>query len=259
MLSVVIVNYNSQKYITRCLDSLKSQNLNIPIQVILVNADNSNFRTSLDGFSKESIIIDTVENKGFGSSVNKGVAKATGDYLLILNPDTVIKEGLSKALEYVIKNNSIAGANLLLPSGGEQKYAFGNFHSLITIMRNKVFGSYLNNNNLDGNVFRVDWVSGTAMLVKRKVFDELRGFDESFFMYFEDQDLCFRANEIGIKSYILRDFRVIHFGGKSFKKSKTQLSAYNKSLKIYLSKHSNVIDRVVIGIIKPIYDSFKNK
>jgi len=257
MLSVVIVNYNSQKYIPNCLNSLKNQNLNIPIQVILVNSDNSNFKINLDSFSKGSMIIDTVDNRGFGSSVNKGVTKATGDYLLILNPDVIVKGGLSEALEYVINNDSIVGANLLLPSGVKQKHAFGNFHSLTTIMKNKAFGFSIQ--RFESEVSKVDWVSGTAMLMKRKIFDKLHCFDESFFMYFEDQDLCFRANEIGVFSYVLKGFRVTHFGGKSFKKSKIQLFEYNKSLKIYLSKHSNIVDRIVIGIIKPMYDSFKSK
>lgn len=267
-LSIVIVNFQSEKYISKCLDSIKKQSLKVPVQVIIVNADDSNYKINLNGFSRASLIINLDKNLGFGHGVNEGVKYAIGDYLLILNPDVVLKDGLVNALDIAIKNNFIVGANLFLPNGDMQPYAFGDFHSLKTILLNKrnskcskYDNKYINKKTtpLSTNINKFNWVSGTAMLLKKDLFLKLNGFDESYFMYFEDQDLCFRAKMLGVSIVVIKEFKIIHFGGKSFDKKPAQLKEYNKSLYLFLKKNGNFLSYMVIVLLKPIYDYFKNK
>jgi len=256
ILSIVIVNFKSEKYIWECLESIKNQKLKTEIQIIIVNADNSNYTVGLSRFSKSSLVINLKKNLGYGYSVNQGVKNAVGDYLLILNPDVIIKEGLDIALKFISKNNSIVGANLFTEEGNQQRYAFGNFHSLFVIFLNKI--GY-RNLFVDVSQYKVDWVAGTAMLMRKSLFLKLGGFDTAYFMYFEDQDLCYRAKKLWAYSFVLKDFKVIHFGGKSFNSKPSRLNEYNKSLKLFLSKHGSLFDKLIINIWKPIYDVIKNK
>ena len=253
MLSIIIVNYKSEEYIEACVQSIQENFYNDAFEVVIVNSDQSKFR--FKGFEKLVKFLDLEENRGYGYSINRGVEIAKGNYVLLLNPDTLIQSGLNNAYNYVKNHNSIIGANLYTESGLQQQYAFGKFHSGIRVLLNKVGNS---NCVLKKDLTKCDWVSGTAMIMRKSLFNKLNGFDENFFMYFEDQDICFRAKSIGVDTYVMRNFKVIHYGGRSFRSNKKKLREYNKSLIYFIKKNGNLFDRLFIQLLKPIYDTFKH-
>jgi N-acetylglucosaminyl-diphospho-decaprenol L-rhamnosyltransferase len=96
----------------------------------------------------------------------------------------------------------------------------------------------------------VDWVSGTALLIKNKLFNDIGGFDEAFFMYFEDQDICLRVKSKNTKTLFYPDFKIVHHSGKSWKKQKNQKKYYYQSLDIFFKKHHNLIQQKLLTFFR---------
>jgi GT2 family glycosyltransferase len=184
------------------------------------------------------IVIDNNKiNKGFAKAANLGVQKARGEYLLFLNPDTAILEGDFKKLLSNIKQQTdlgVVGLKMVLKDGSPQPYSFGKKLSL----RNAIFHRRDAINRVST---RIDWVSGGAMVMRKSLFDKLGGFDEQFFMYFEDQDLCLRAKDLGFKVELWQDIKILHHGGKPLG-GKSHQSRRNQ-LKIYYGSQSKFIKK----------------
>jgi len=211
ILSVVIIDYKAQKYLPQCLESIKSK--------VAVNY--------------EVVVIDNNKtNRGFAKACNIGAKKAKGRYLLFLNPDTqIIKADFDELISFLDNHLKVGviGLKILLENGSDQPYSYG-----------QKFGIFSKLGLLPGR--RLDWVSGGAMVVRRKLFERLGGFDERFFMYFEDQDLCLRAKDLGFKVELWDGVEVVHFGGRPAqgglaKDKGKQLALYRKSQAKFVRKY----------------------
>jgi O-antigen biosynthesis protein len=234
-ISIVIVNYNVRDHIDACLASIyKSNNEKYKIEIYVV--DNN----SIDGSSNfirgkypEVKLIDNNKNLGFSKANNLALKKVTGNYVLILNPDTILEEGTFEKLIKFCEENKESGAvsSKLIQANGKLdmacKRSFPSFSvALPKILglsrlfpKSKLFGKY-NLTYLDENeTHEVDAVCGAFMFIPKPVLDKSGIFDEDYFMYGEDLDLCYRIKQKGYKIYYYPEVKTIHLKGESTRKS----------------------------------------
>ncbi|HMS65224.1 MAG TPA: glycosyltransferase [Ignavibacteria bacterium] len=260
--SVVIVNYNVKDLVDNCIASIyKANENNFNIEIFFV--DNN----SIDGSSEhisgkypEVKIINNNKNIGFSKANNIAIRKAAGKYLLILNPDTLLEEGTFEKLIKFTEENKEAGAvtsKLILADGKLDSACRRSFPTpSVAIPRilglsklfpkNKIFGKY-NLTYLDENkTCEVDSICGAFMFIPGKVFDKTGLFDEDYFMYGEDIDLCFRIKKSGYKIFYYPEVTTIHFKGESTRK--TNLSYVNNfygAMKIFVRKNFTGTSRML--------------
>ncbi len=240
-LTIIIVNYNSRTYLEKCLASLFKKTDYSLFEIIIVNNGKKNELEGLNNLFPHISIIQTENNLGFGAANNLGAKKAHGELLLFLNPDTqIIFADFQKVCERfkTTKNLGIAGGELIDENGNQQEWSFGTEITLKQILKNKFYlqGDLKNKIKKDP-----DWVSGTALFISKELFKELNGFDENFFMYFEDVDLCKRARKKNKKIVCFNDFSILHYGGKSYCQKNTQKKQYYLAQDYYFKKHAGRI------------------
>lgn len=235
--SLIFVNYQSAKHLTRALCSW--QRVFSEAEFVVVNND-KNEQAVLDRLAKEHPFrLINLPNVGFGTACNEGSRVARGDYLFFLNPDTEYLSGSIKGLELILKSRpqSIGGVGLVGANLYEEAWSSGKFPNIWRIADKLFFGSpkkpYWCRKTFDFP----QWVSGAALVVKRDFFSMLGGFDENFFLYFEDVDLCHRAKLCGGEVWRTPFFQVKHLGGSSHTEKKEQKRAYYRSQEHYFSKY----------------------
>src|SRR3990172_2047340 len=259
-LSIIIVHYSNKLALYKCLASIYKHKPNVSFEVIVVdNDEKKSIEKSLKRKFPQTIYVRAPGNIGYASGNNLGAGSAKGEYLFILNPDTEILPGavdkLVSFIEYekgigivaptLVDGNSkiypLQGTKLLTPVRGIIALSFINK----LIPNNLVSKEYWLKNISKEKVHEVDVVPGSAFLIKKSVFDVVGRFDENFFLYFEESDLCKRVIEVGYKIYMLPQAKIIHtWGGttpKSRKINKFVLvkikEIFKKSRFYYFKKH----------------------
>ncbi|KKS23415.1 MAG: Glycosyltransferase/rhamnosyltransferase [Candidatus Nomurabacteria bacterium GW2011_GWC2_41_8] len=250
-LSVVIVTYNSEKQIGLLLDSIYKDRGNIDLEVIVL--DNNSADASLlvvRNHKTKPLCIQMGSNTGFSIAVNQGLKKAKGNYLLLLNPDTVVQKGTLKKLLDFAKNTSPFGAvspRLLNPDGKPQASVYKFPTITNAIMKNffncqNCFGKYLP----DNRVQKVDVATMAAFLIPRTTFKMVGGLDEKYFMYYEDVDYCRRLHESKLPVYYLPSAKIKHVHGASGRFSSHYQSPLLASSRLYYGEfYSNVLNLVL--------------
>lgn len=251
--SIIIINYKTKDITKRCLKSILL-NCNSDYEIILV--DNNSNDGSVEYLEKEFAdkvkIIKNETNLGFAKANNIGAKKAQGDYLLFLNSDTILHNDiLNDFTSFINKQNNlnnlgIIAPKLILEDSTEQKGAYGNFPNIF----NTIFLKFKKKKNVKKKVFEVDWVSGAAFVIKNNIFKKLNGFDESFFMYFEDVDLCKRLKSLSFKVIVNKNIVLTHLGGKSITKSGIRKKYYYNSQDYYFKKHYGIKIMTLMKIIR---------
>lgn len=241
-LSVVIVSYDSASLLLACLQSLE-ENVDMSYEVIVVeNHPDGDLDTVTERFPYVRVVYNTT-NEGFGAGNNRGVKQANGQYLLFINPDTELKHGslraMTQALEETPHIGSLAFA-LLKSEETVQAYQYGSFLTLRNLVsRSFAFPQVETPLTAQPAWQSVHWHSGGAFLTRKEVFDELEGFDERFFMYFEDMDLCKRMFEAGYTLYWTKNVLFTHTeGGTQGPRPETK-RRYYASQRRYLRKHTS--------------------
>lgn len=251
-LSIIIVNYKSEKWLNNCLEVFsKPSESKIKFEVIIVNNDKKEFLPTKK-HSFVSQIIQTEKNLGFGLANNLGIKFAKNNNLLFLNPDTIFeKDSVEKLLFFLEKNPQIGivGPKIIQVSRGKaQPYTCGKKTSLFSILfRNTILKPW----NSKKPVL-VDWVSGTALLMKKDLFKKVGGFDKNFFMYFEDQDLCLRTKKLGYDVCFFPKSVVYHYDGKCWPSTKKQKLAFYSAQDYFFKKHHNSYQGFLLKILKSI-------
>ncbi|MDD5772642.1 MAG: glycosyltransferase family 2 protein [bacterium] len=231
-LTISIVNWNTKELLKNCLESIFQNYSGNDYEVIVV--DNNSNDGSIEMLEKCFPRVKKIKNEynaGFGKANNQAMAVCEGEYILILNPDIVIKKGsLEKMLDFLEKNESAgaAGAKLLNPDGTVQMKGFyRKFPSLMQILLFKsvlykifrhfegISSRYFEYQDIN-NLHEVDQIPGACILVKREVYKKIGGFDEEYFIWYEDVDWCYRMKKAGWKLYYLPEAEITHYGGQSF-------------------------------------------
>lgn len=253
-ISFIIVNFASREVLPSCLASIGKIS-DISKEIILVNNDSQ----PLD--LPETIpcprkIIQSPRNLGFGAGVNLGSRSASGRYFFFLNPDAeIISADLQRVIREFESGSQVAimGAKIIDDHGKTQDWIAGTSITPWQIIKNNL--------GLDHNAWikkqkeklSVDWVSGGAMLIRKDVFQQLGGFDENFFLYWEDVDLCRRARKLDYGILYFPALAVRHRGGQSFSGPKKQKEYYYSSQDYYLQKHFGSFSSGLIKMLKIIF------
>lgn len=270
ILSVCIVTYNVEKYVEKCLSSLFSYTsplLDLEILVIDNHSGDHTVRMIREKYSQIDLIASD-QNLGFSAANNILLKKCRGDYILLLNPDTVVEKSSLDMLVDYLKNHpdcGIIGPKLLNEDlslqNGLRKFP-NPWISLIKssplkhlkIFKNRVDQGHMRHYDLNHSGI-VDQVSGAAFMFSRDVFNRMGFLDSQFFIYFEEVDYCKRAYLQGLYVYYLAEAQIIHFGGKSAKSANIKMMyIYLHSQLKYFKKHLSVVHYLFfITIFKMMY------
>ncbi|MEO8513562.1 MAG: glycosyltransferase [Ignavibacteria bacterium] len=257
-ISVIIVNYNVKELLEQCINSIFASSAGLNVEVIVV--DNNSFDGSISYLKSkfpgnpQLKLIESPVNLGFAKANNLGAKEAKGEYLLILNPDTILQEDtLERSLKFY-KDNPGTGAvscKLILPNGQLDRACRRSFptpsvavYRILGLSRifpkSKIFGKY-NLTYLDENdTYEVDAIVGAFMLIKKSVYESVKGFDEDYFMFGEDLDLCFRIKKAGYKIYYFPGTSIIHYKGESTKKSSiSYVNNFYGAMQVFVKKNLN--------------------
>ncbi len=252
-LSIIIINYQSRKYLEKCLKSIGSfaNDSTLDFEVIVINNDPVFLKLERK-YPFISRILNLTQNVGFGRANNVGAKCARGDILLFLNPDVIFEDdSIKKALKYFsdYENIGALGPKIIeAKTKKPQPWTSGKKTTLASILFRNTINKPWNKNH---EMF-VDWISGTALFVKKDLFEEIGGFDEKFFMYFEDQDLCLRIKKLNKNIVFFPKTKVIHFNGKSWQNDEEKKKAFYESQKYFFQKHASPISYQLFKIIRII-------
>ncbi len=262
-LDLVIVNWNSGNQLKNCLESIERAKKDNFILNKIVIVDNASVDSSLEGIDKINLPIEIIrnpENYGFAKACNIGAKKAEGDFILFLNPDMLLFEDTFVNLfEYIYEHDKpeigIYGIQLLDENGNIQRTCakFPNVWNLVVrslgldTINSKFSKSYRLNDWNHQETKEVDQVIGAFFLVKRKLFEELKGFDERFFVYFEELDFSKRAHDLGFKTIYVTEAKAYHKGGGTSEKAKGRRLFYDvQSRTIYAFKYFGFLGGIAV-------------
>lgn len=252
-LSVIIVNYNVKYFLEQCLHSVQKACRETEAEVIVVdnNSVDGSVRMVREKFP-EVILIENRENKGFSKANNQAVRKAKGEYILLLNPDTIVEDDtLLKCVRFMDEHPDAGGLGVKMLDGKgkflpESKrglpypsVAFYKIFGLSALFpRSKVFGRYHLGYLDKEKTHVVDVLSGAFMMLRKKALDQTGLLDEAFFMYGEDIDLSYRISRAGYRNYYFPEARIIHYKGESTKKgSINYVFLFYNAMIVFAKKH----------------------
>lgn len=259
-LSIIIVSYNTNEFLKKCLTSIYKRTKDILFEVIVV--DNA----SIDGtqemiqreFPQVKLILN-IENLGFAAGNNIGIKQACGDNILLLNPDTEILNGtLRKTLSFMEANHKIgiAGCKLLFPDGSLQR-SVRSFPTLWNMFCETTFLYLLFPTNKRSGIYgfsymdykrnvKVDWVSGAFLMLRKTMIDEIGMLDEQFFVYSEEVDLCYRAQKAGWEVWFCADAAVYHSWQGANCPSRRSIVWAQGAQYLFVDKHFTGLYRIIV-------------
>jgi len=268
-LSIIIVNYNVKEFLLNLLESIQQAIKDLSIEIIVV--DNNSDDNSISAVNNKYPSVKTISNKenvGFGTANNQGIELSKGKFILLINPDTLVREDtFKKMITFLIKNPTVglAGCKVLNPDGTMQLpcrrsfpgpwVSFTKVTGLSTMFpKSKLFAKYNLTYLNENETYEVDAVSGSFMMLTREAYEKTGGFDTDFFMYGEDLDLCFRIQKLGMKVYYVSDTEIIHYKGESTKRSKIdETKLFYDAMHQFVRKHfstSIIIEAILqLGIL----------
>jgi N-acetylglucosaminyl-diphospho-decaprenol L-rhamnosyltransferase len=261
--AVLIVGFHTYDEIERCVASIEAYEPDVDVIVVDHDADPVRGR-ELSAAHPRVTYEPFRENRGFAAGINRAARRTTSPLLVILNPDVELRAPVVPTLAACLAshpNAAIVGGLVREADGRVQasarrfpdlSTAFGGRTSWLTrvLPGNPLTRRNLSPTNLEAGCAEVDWVTGAFMMVRRDVFELLGGFDERFFMYWEDADLCQRALRSGWKTMYEPRAEVIHFTGRASRHAPMRSQvAFHRSVFHYYWKHAGFIGRVLSPLV----------
>ena len=250
MISIIIINYNVKKHLKLCLDSISSADIKYKYEIIII--DNNSIEKIEDLRNVNIEVFNMDENLGFSKAVNFGISKSSGDTILLLNPDTLINNNTINVLYEYLSDNSgvgVVGCKVLNSDGSYQlssKRKLLSIKILISLFfklnkffpKSKYFGSYNYSYENHNRILDVDSVSGSCMMFKNKISSLVGGFDENFFLYFEDTDFCLQVKKYNYRVVYNPNTSIIHYKRVSINRSDYELRyEFYKSMDYFVKKN----------------------
>jgi len=247
-LSIVIVNYNVTQLLRNCLISIEKYSDGVDYEVIVIDnkSTDSSWGDLIPEFPKVHFIASEI-NGGFAKANNNAIETATGEYLLILNPDTEL-EGfyLNEILDFADSKTNFgclgvrmhdANGNFLPESKRSVPDMINSFEKLFTNFKKKNSKSYYRNDVDEYGAAEVEVITGAFFLVKKSVYEKVGGLDESYFMYGEDIDLCYTLLNNGYQNYYYGKASILHHKGESTVKDEVYLERFYGAMQIFIDKY----------------------
>jgi N-acetylglucosaminyl-diphospho-decaprenol L-rhamnosyltransferase len=258
--SIIIVQYNNAHLTGAAVESLLSQHPEDVEVLIVDNASTEAGSDALRGRYPEVHYIQSPANNGFGAANNLGARESRGEILLFLNNDVLLTTDPLPELREAFADPSVgvAGPRLVNRDGSFQLSA-GRLPSLIQEAADKALYELVDRSwwlavKCSERRFSrkqdVGWVTGAALAIRRALFDRIGGFDERFFMYFEEKDLCKRVHEAGLRVLYSPETSIVHFKGGSGSPGVSSRLAreYRMSQRLYYSKHRPKFEQVLLDL-----------
>ena len=234
MISIVIVSFNTCALLRRCLTELFAHSTEVDMEVFVV--DNNSSDDSVTMVEREFphvVLIANTENMGFAAANNQAWKRSSGDFILLLNPDAFVKQGaVYNAFKFMeaYPECGVCGGRLVKPDGtldpSARKFPTS-MTKLLTLTgwrskfpRSRIFAGHEFGNFDHNSVIEVDWVPGTFTMYRRSMLEQTGLFDERFYIYYEETDLCKTAKKHGWKVYFFPWSEIVHVGGASSKTRK---------------------------------------
>ncbi len=252
-LSIVIVNYNVKYFLEECLNSVRRAIKNMDAEIFVV--DNNSVDGSVEWIQQrfhEVKLIANAENVGFSKANNQAIRLAKGEYILLLNPDTVVQEDTFEKCLYFMQAHENAGALGVKMVDGKGKYlpeskrgfpnartAFFKMFGLSALFpTSKFFNQYYVGHLKNSETNEVPILAGAFMFMRKSALDKAGMLDEDFFMYGEDIDLSWRIIKAGYKNYYFPETQIIHYKGESTKKATfNYVKHFYNAMIIFAKKH----------------------
>ena len=249
-LSIIIVNYNVTRLLRNCLNSIQQYISNVDYEVIVMDnlSPDSSWKVLIDEFPTVKFIENTA-NEGFAKANNKAAKLAIGEYILLLNPDTEFEGNMMKEILDFADAQSNFGClgvrlhdlegRFLPESKRSVPDVFNSFEKLFTpfSLKNKSKKGYYRNDIAENDIAEVDAITGAFMLMKKNLYLEIEGLDETYFMYGEDIDLCYTLIRKGYKNWYFGKSSVLHIKGESTVKDKKYLENFYGAMQIFIRKY----------------------
>jgi GT2 family glycosyltransferase len=264
-ISIIIVNYNTSKHLEKCLSSIYNYTDGISFEIIVV--DNNSKERGIENIKNKYAEVKFIflnENNGFGAGCNVGASSSNGDYLVFINPDVLLVDNtLMQIYHFMISNPKVGvSTGILKDREGNCTYTYNHFPGLSWEFteaigrgsKNKI-SKLLNHPdiiNKTNNPIYTDWVIGAFMFVRTDVYKKIKGFDEDFFLYYEDVEIQKRIRELGYKIAVLPNIFSIHSERSSVRSFEGENIYYfhmTRSKLIYYYKHSNLFLCLVIRVM----------
>ncbi|PKP34368.1 MAG: glycosyl transferase family 2 [Bacteroidetes bacterium HGW-Bacteroidetes-17] len=264
-LSIVIVNYNVKHFLKQCLNSVLLAAKTISYEIICI--DNHSVDGSAEMITRDFPQIKLIKNDtnlGFGKACNQGIKIAEGEYILILNPDTVLEnDSLTKPLLFMDAHPEAGSLGVKMIDGNgkflpESKRGLPTpaaaFYKMSGLSKlffpSRIFGKYYLDQLNKDEIQSVHVLTGAYMLIRKSVLEKTGYFDEQFFMYGEDVDLSHRIIQAGYKNYYFPKARIIHYKGESTKKESIEyVYSFYKAMLIFSKKHFSKNSTKVLSIL----------
>jgi N-acetylglucosaminyl-diphospho-decaprenol L-rhamnosyltransferase len=247
-LSIIIVNYNVTQLLRNCLLSIQKYMEDLNYEVIVVDnaSTDSSWGDLIPEFPKVHFI-SSENNEGFAKANNKAVQSATGEYLLILNPDTELEGFYMKdILDFAESQPDFgclgvrmhdANGEFLPESKRSVPDMYNSFEKLFTNFRKNNSKSYYRNDIGEFENAEVDVITGAFLLIKKDVYLKVGGFDEAYFMYGEDIDLCYTLLMNGYRNFYYGKASIFHYKGESTIKNEVYLERFYGAMQIFINKY----------------------
>lgn len=246
-IGVVIVTHNSQEHIRGCVESLIRENIEHIVVVDSASTDDTLHQVAM--FNVRTISLS--ENKGFGHAANTGAQKMNTDYVLFINPDARVETGALQRVQELlrmVRDIGVVGLSLQDSHGKQEAECFGKEPSLMRLVLRKFQREVI----LE-DPFETDWVSGGAIVIHKKLFSQIGGFDKGFFLYWEDIDLCRRVRQAGKSVWLYPSARAIHIRGASQGNQKLKTRIYDTSADRYYKKHYPTHIWLIQRVLRKLY------
>ena len=252
-LSIVIVNYNVKHFLEQCLCSVNAAIKKIDAEVIVVdNASSDGSLEFLQPLFPEVKFIQNKSNVGFSKACNQGFKLSKGEFILFLNPDTIVSEDcFEKCISFFKEKNDCGalGVRMIDGSGNflaESKRSFPSpFISMFKLIglaslfpRSPFFNKYALGNLKENKIYEIEVLAGAFIMTTKNILQTLNGFDETFFMYGEDIDLSYRIQQLGYKNYYLGTISILHFKGESSRRAGINyVKMFYSAMSVFVKKH----------------------
>ncbi len=254
ILSIIYVHYNTPEEIIESIKSLKDAVGKLPYEIIII--DNVSVKKIPQPFLRRIKVklINNLNNEGFGKAVNKAAKTAEGKYILILNPDTLLQKNtivfmINKIIgdekigivgpQFIDDKGKILQSINNLPFLPDALFAFSFLNKIFP--QNYYSKKYWMQNIDRAKEQEIPFIGGACMLLKKSVFEKVKGFDERFFLYFEEPDLCFRVSQAGYKIVYVPDAKVIHLVGRSLQDKELIKKYFEKSRFLFFKKYHGIL------------------
>lgn len=251
-LSIIIVNWNTVGILVDCLVSIEETTNNLELEIIVVdNASSDGSPDHVREYFPHVKLMANTDNVGFARANNQALRVMTGRLALLLNSDTIVKNGALEAMVKFMDEWPQAGiiGNRLLNKDGSHQESWAAFPSLSSELLGKNFRT---KKKVAQDTYEVDWIGGASLLIRPEVCEQIGLLDEDFFMYSEETDWCYRVKEVGWQIYYLDYAPIIHLGGGSASRAsaKQLLRLYRSKIRFF-DKHYGAIktNALIYGVV----------